>query len=74
MKANTDIKLLAIDGIEPSPENIASSTYPFTASLYAITVKDNKKMRTIQPFLDWMQGPQGQELVEEVGYIKVGKE
>jgi len=50
------------------------SKYPFTATLYAITVKDNKKMRTIQPFLEWMQGPQGQELVEEVGYIKVGKE
>ena len=74
MKANTDIKLLAINGIEPTPENIASGKYPFTASLYAITVKDNKKMRTIQPFLKWMQGPQGQELVEEIGYIKVGKE
>jgi phosphate transport system substrate-binding protein len=73
MKANTDIKLLAIDGIEPSPENIASGQYPFTASLYAITVKDNKK-RTIEPFLEWMKGPQGQEIVEEVGYIKAGKE
>lgn len=72
MKANTDIKLLSIDGIEPSPENITSGKYPFTASLYAITVKDNKK-RTIQPFLEWMQGPQGQEIVEEVGYIKAGK-
>ena len=73
MKANTDIKLLAINGIEPSPENIASGKYPFTASLYAITVRDNPK-RTIQPFLEWMKGPQGQKLVEEVGYIKVGKE
>ncbi|MEH7307534.1 PstS family phosphate ABC transporter substrate-binding protein [Neobacillus drentensis] len=69
MKANTDIKLLAINGIEPNPENIASGKYPFTATLYAITVKDNHK-RTINPFLDWMKGPQGQELVEEVGYIK----
>ena len=73
MKANTDIKLLAINGIEPTPQNIASGKYPFTASLYAITVKDNKKMRTIQPFLEWMEGPQGQELVEEVGYIRAGK-
>lgn len=73
MKENTNIKLLAINGIEPSPENIASSKYPFTALLYAITVKDNPK-QTLQPFLKWMQGPQGQELVEEIGYIKVGKE
>lgn len=69
MKENPHIKLLAINGIEPSPKNIASGKYPFTASLYAITVKDNPK-RAIQPFLEWMQGPQGQEIVEKIGYIK----
>jgi phosphate transport system substrate-binding protein len=69
MKANPDIKLLAIDGIEPNPENIASGQYPFTASLYAITLKENPKP-TIKPFLEWMQGSQGQELVEMIGYIK----
>jgi phosphate transport system substrate-binding protein len=69
MKANSDIKLLAINGIKPNPENIASGKYPFTASLYAITVKDNPKKK-IQPFLEWMQGQQGQELVEKIGYIK----
>lgn len=69
MKANPDIKLLAIDGVEPNPENIASGKYPFTASLYAITIKDNPKP-AIKPFLEWMKGPQGQELVEKIGYIK----
>lgn len=70
MNPNADIKLLAIDGIEPSPENIASGKYPFTANLYAITLKDNPKP-AVQPFLDWMQGPQGQELVEKIGYIRM---
>ncbi|MBS4216298.1 PstS family phosphate ABC transporter substrate-binding protein [Neobacillus rhizophilus] len=70
MKENPDIKLLAINGIEPSSENIASGKYPFTATLYAITLKDNPNPN-IQPFLDWMQGPQGQDLVEKVGYIKL---
>ena len=71
MKANTDIKLLAINGIEPTPENIASGKYPFTASLYAITVKDNKKMRTVQPFLEWMQGPQGQDSLKRLAILKL---
>ncbi|WHY01252.1 substrate-binding domain-containing protein [Neobacillus sp. DY30] len=71
MRGNPDIKLLAIDGIEPSPENIASGKYPFTANLYAITLKDNTKT-TIEPFLEWMKGPQGQEIVEKIGYIKTG--
>ncbi|MDR7078575.1 phosphate transport system substrate-binding protein [Neobacillus niacini] len=69
MKANPDIKLLAIEGIEPNPENIASEKYPFTASLYAITLKDNPKPQ-IEPFLEWMKGPQGQEIIGKIGYIK----
>ncbi|USK55959.1 substrate-binding domain-containing protein [Cytobacillus solani] len=69
MNPNPDIKLLAIDGIEPSPENISSGKYPFTASLYAITLKDNPN-QVITPFLEWMTGPEGQRIVEEIGYIK----
>jgi phosphate transport system substrate-binding protein len=69
MKKDSNVKLLAINGIEPNPENIASGRYPFTTSLYAITVKENNKP-TIKPFLEWMKGPQGQEIVEKIGYIK----
>lgn len=72
MKANPDIKLLSIDGVEPSPENISSGKYPFTANLYAITLKDNQK-QTILPFLDWMTGPQGQKIIEKIGYIKLNQ-
>nr|WP_245350137.1 substrate-binding domain-containing protein [Cytobacillus eiseniae] len=70
MNPTSDIKLLAIDGVEPSPENISTEKYPFTASLYAITLKDTQNP-TIKPFLEWMTGPQGQQIVEEVGYIKL---
>lgn len=69
MNENTNIQFLAINDIEPTSENITSEAYPFTASLYAITLKDQTKPM-IQPFLDWMQGPQGQEIVEQIGYIK----
>ncbi|SDN25803.1 PstS family phosphate ABC transporter substrate-binding protein [Bacillus sp. OK048] len=69
MRNNPDIKLLAIDGIEPSPENIASRKYPFTANLYAISLKNNTKP-SVEPFLEWMKGSQGQEIIEKVGYIK----
>lgn len=72
MNPNPDIKLLAINGIKPSPENIASGSYPFTATLYAITLKDNPKP-AIQPFLKWMQGAQGQEIIEKIGYIRVNQ-
>jgi phosphate transport system substrate-binding protein len=69
MKDNSNIKLLAIDGVEPTPENIASGKYPFTANLYAISLKNNTKT-TIESFLEWMKGPQGQEIIVKIGYIK----
>lgn len=69
MRDHANIKLLAIDGVEPTPENIASGKYPFTANLYAITLKNNTKP-AIEPFLEWMQGAQGQEIIEKIGYIK----
>jgi phosphate transport system substrate-binding protein len=72
MNPNEKIKLLSIDGVEPSKDNIANGTYPYVVNLYAITVKDNPK-KTIKPMLEWMQCPQGQYLVEEVGYIPYGE-
>ncbi|NWQ42461.1 substrate-binding domain-containing protein [Bacillus sp. EB106-08-02-XG196] len=69
MRDSKNIKLLAIDGVEPTPENISSGKYPFTANLYAITLKDNANT-TIEPFLEWMKGPQGQEIIGKIGYIK----
>lgn len=68
MNPNEKIKLISLDGVEPSPENIASGKYPYVVNLYAITVKDNPK-KSVQPMLEWMQGPEGQKLIEEVGYI-----
>ncbi|RDU38998.1 phosphate-binding protein [Neobacillus piezotolerans] len=72
MNPNKDIKLLAINDVLPNAENIQTGSYPYVVNLYAITLKDNPK-KTIEPFLGWMQGPQGQKLVEEVGYIPFKK-
>ncbi|WP_059170351.1 PstS family phosphate ABC transporter substrate-binding protein [Bacillus sp. FJAT-27445] len=68
MNPNKDIKLLAVNGIEPTPEHIKSNKYPYVVNLYAISLKENDK-KAVGPFLEWMKGPQGQELVGRVGYI-----
>ena len=62
------IKLLAVDGIYPDSETIRSGEYPYTTELYAITLADNPK-ETVNDFVDWMTGPQGQQIVEETGYV-----
>ena len=66
MYANPAAKLLCVNGIEPSSENIRNGSYPFTADFYAVTngqPKGNAKL-----LIDWILSPQGQELVEKTGY------
>jgi phosphate transport system substrate-binding protein len=58
---------LAIDGVEPTPENIQSGAYPFTVPLVAVTARPLSAQS--QRLLDWISGPEGQELLERVGYV-----
>lgn len=69
-RKDAPVKMLAIDGVSPTDENIRSGKYPFTTNLYAITLKSNTKPH-LQSFLKWMQSPQGQEIAEKVGYVRI---
>lgn len=69
-REDAPVKMLAIDGVSPTDENIRSGKYPFTTKLYAITLKSNTKPQ-LTAFLNWMQSPQGQQLAEKVGYIRL---
>lgn len=62
------IKLLAVDGVYPDSETIRSGEYSYTTELYAITLADNSK-DSVNAFVDWMIGPQGQQIVEKTGYV-----
>ena len=66
------IKLLCVDGVYPDPETIRSGEYPYTTQLYAITTTDRMEAKsTIEPFLAWMTGPQGQQIVSDTGYVAI---
>ncbi len=66
------IKLLAVDGVYLDTKTIRSGEYPYTTQLYAITTTDRLKAKsTIEPFLEWMTGPQGQQIVSDTGYVAV---
>ncbi len=77
MMAQTDegaagIKLLSVDGLYPDAQTIQSGEYPYTTQLYAITVANRADTKgTIEPFLEWMTGPQGQQIVSDTGYVAI---
>jgi len=66
MVCNGNIRLLSIDGMAPTRENIANGTYPLTAVFYAVTT--NSDNPNVERFIEWILSPQGQSLVEKTGY------
>lgn len=63
-----DVKLLAIDGVSPSQENIASGRYPLTTQIYAVTRKGDENPNTAA-FLEWVQSAQAATLIQASGYV-----
>ncbi|MBQ4452780.1 MAG: WG repeat-containing protein [Clostridia bacterium] len=68
----SQVKLLAIDGVEATVENIANGTYPIITPLYAVTRKGEKNPN-VALLLSFITGPEGQELLEKSGYVGLGK-
>ena len=61
-----DVKLLQINGVAPTVENIENGSYPLASYFYAVTRADADE--NTLALLDWITGPQGQALVEKAGY------
>nr|WP_234447859.1 substrate-binding domain-containing protein [Viridibacillus soli] len=71
MVKNDQIKLLEIEGIAPTKEMIRSKKYPITSEFYIVTAgTDNPN---VEKLIEWILSKQGQALVEDVGYVPVGK-
>jgi len=71
---NEDVRGLSIilgDGrtVEPSLETIRNGEFPFVRNLNVVTRNDIKP--SAEAFITYLLGPEGQEKVEESGYIRV---
>ena len=63
-----DVKMIAIDGIAPTAENIKNNTYPIVTPVYAVTYKDNPNPN-VAIFVEWMLSEEGQYIIRESGYV-----
>lgn len=77
MVQNGDIRLLSLNGIEPTRETIRDGSYPVASEFYAITCapigspSPEKTNSHIAAFLDWILSEEGQYLVEQTGYVGI---
>ena len=64
------VKLLRVDGVAPTPDNIQNGTYPLTGEFYAVYRRDDPNPN-IQRILEFLLSESGQRLILESGYVPV---
>ena len=67
---DSSLKAISVDGIAATVENVIAGNYPIQRSLYLITKGDPDELERI--FLEFVLSSEGQDVVEDMGYIKVG--
>ncbi len=67
---NGSVKMLSLNGVYPSKENISNGSYPIINEIYAVYRKDNTNPN-VKLLVDWMLSEQGQQIVEESGYCRI---
>lgn len=65
---NDAVKMLSLNGVYPSAENIRNGSYPVVARFYAIYRADNDNPN-IPLLIDWLLSEEGQKLIEASGYV-----
>ena len=69
MRNSEQVQLLAIDGVEPTVDNIRNGSYAFIADVYMVTARPLSE--NTQKLMDWFLSDQGQQLIADVGYVPV---
>ena len=55
--------------VAPTVANVKAGTYPISRALYCYT--DGEPSGALKGYVDWITGPEGQAIVEELGFVPV---
>ncbi len=67
---NPDIKLLSVDSVAPTAENIKNGKYPIVTEIYAVTYEEQTN-ENVDKLLNWILSEEGQYILEETGYVGI---
>ena len=67
---NQAVKMLALNGVYPSAENIQNGSYPIIAQFYAVYRAENTN-KNVPLLIDWILSEDGQTLIEQSGYVRI---
>ena len=67
---NDSVKMLSLNGVYPSAENIRNGSYPIISEFYAIYRADNTN-ENIPTLINWILSEEGQSVIEGSGYVGI---
>ena len=68
--ANKNIRMLAVDGVQPSQETVASGSYPVKMPFYMV-VRKGARTQEMNALIEWVLSEEGQSLVVASGYAPI---
>ena len=72
MRMAEGMKIIAIEGVEPTDETIGSDAYPLINPYFAVISAEAEEPTRI--LYDWLVSRDGQMVLEQQGYVPVSKE
>ena len=72
MYSQPGLRLLAVDGVEPSNDTIASEKYPLCNEFYAVLHANAAADSPERQLYDWLDTDAGQNCIQKSGYVAVG--
>ena len=70
MYTTDNMKLLAINGIDPTYDNIKTGLYGIQTAYYAVIRKDEEENSDARKLLNAMKSERGQNVAKEAGYVQ----
>lgn len=67
---NQNIRLLSVNGVQPTQENIINGSYPIQMPFYMV-VRRGERTEEMQRLIDWVLSEEGQSLVAASGYAPI---
>jgi phosphate transport system substrate-binding protein len=73
MSNTSNVKTIAVDGIEPGAKTFASRKYPLTTEVYAVWRKDLAKDAPARKILAWLETKEARKAIQRCGYVPYDK-
>ncbi|MFZ5799325.1 MAG: phosphate ABC transporter substrate-binding protein [Desulfobulbus sp.] len=68
-----NLKILKVNGMEATMDNIASGAYPYFRPLYLAVNPDSPNHAEVMKFIDFALSPEGQKVIEEAGTVNLAR-